>query len=253
MEKLIRKPFQGVLNIIQFNLHFYLIAFASIALLFFLIAICGLTAFWVKALIIMLILGIISSLTVSFYIYDLSDFYSFGWLKFNVSEGQAIVNINAGFDETSAIISTKFSTAKLRVLDFYDPTKHTEFSIKRARQMYPAFPGTEKIETDHLPLLRESIDFVFLIFAAHEIRDNQERISFFRNLNEALKIGGKIIVVEHSRDIANFLAYNFGFFHFLPFNTWRRNFIEADLKEESISSFTPFLKIFILGKHGVSS
>ena len=69
-----------------------------------------------------------------------------------------MVNINAGFDETSMLLKQKYPNATLEVFDFYDPTKHTEVSIERARMAYPAFPDTVTISTTNIPLQENSTD-----------------------------------------------------------------------------------------------
>ncbi len=254
MEGVNRKPFQGVSNIIRFNWHFYAIALALIVIISsvknFLPPNLSILTYTILTL---ALFSIIISLSVSYYIYDHSNLYSFEWLQNEVLKGEEIVNINAGFDETSAILAKKFPTANLKVLDFYDPIKHTEISIERARKAYPAFPRTQVISTDNIPLRKNSIDRIFLILSAHEIRDNDERIYFFKQLNEALHVTGKIILVEHIRDLNNFLAFNFGFFHFLSKRTWRQNFLNADLALTTEFKVTPFISVFILQKNGTAS
>src|SRR5690242_10968866 len=154
MERLTRKPFQGITNIIRFNWHYYIIALAVIAALLFVETF--LNEQWKIVVLIvaaLTILSIIISLIVSWYIYDCSGLYAFTWLEdLNIKAGQQLININAGFDETSFILANKFPHAHLLVFDFYDPQKHTEISIKRARKFYSAFPGTVEIDTNHLPL-----------------------------------------------------------------------------------------------------
>jgi hypothetical protein len=250
-----RKPLQGVVNIIRFNWHFYAIAlFLVITILFFrrffppgLLAIIDL-------ILSLAVLSILVSLAVSYYIYDHSNIYSLNFLKtLGITKDKKLVNINAGFDEISHILKHKYPDSELAVLDFYDPIKHTEISIERARKAYPPYPGTITIETNNVPLTDNSADYVFLILAAHEIRNNDERVRFFKQLGDSLTTGGRIIVVEHQRDIFNFLAYNFGFFHFLSPATWQYTFDKGGLTVESTSKLTPFLKIFILKKNGTSS
>jgi SAM-dependent methyltransferase len=246
METLVRKPFQGVLNIVRFNWHFYLIAIASISILILGVELYKSLAWLLWPVAMLIFISVLVSLSVSYYIYDLSDFYSLHWLHCKIGDNQTMVNINAGFDETSSVLTAKFPKSKWRVMDFYNSSKHTEVSIERARKAFPPHPATEKIETDQVPLTEKSVDFIFLIFAAHEIRDSKERINFLKKLKASLKPNGKILLVEHPRDIANFLAYNFGFFHFLSLKTWRQNFLEADLEEQQVIRFTPFVKIITL-------
>jgi len=246
----IRTPFQGISNIIRFNWHFYVIAFVgSIALMiagFYFPGNVQLSAYVLCGLI---ILSTVISLMVSYYVYDRSGLYRFSWLKpFVTGKEPAIANINAGFDETSPILQHLFPDAILHVFDFYDPDKHTEISIKRARAAYPSYPATQPITTDHLPLDNGSVDLIFLIFAAHEIRNDEERALFFKELHRKLENDGRIIIVEHLRDAANFLAYNIGFFHFHSLSTWRKTFARSGFTISNIKKINPFVSLLILEK-----
>ncbi len=249
----LRKPFQGVTNIIRFNWHFYAIAIVLLSLTMYaakyfevsfrpLIYLLSALAFVTMLL----------SLLVSMYIYDISDLYQFKWIQNDKSQS-ALVNIHAGFDETSALIKDLHKDATLHVFDFYDPQKHTEISIKRARKAYPCFPNTIQVQTDNLPLPDASVDTIFVIFAAHEIRDAQERVRFFQELNRILKQEGTIYVVEHLRDLLNFGAYNIGFLHFHSQQTWYDTFDKAHLKIKTETKLTPFISNFALCKHGTST
>ena len=181
MEKL-RKPFQGTWNIIRFNWQFYFIAGLAVVFLFLLRNIWNEPFFYfVIVLIILIIATTFLSLIVSFYIYDLSGLYKLNWLnKLVYRENEKILNIHAGFDETSALLHKKFISSTLTVFDFYDPVKHTEISIKRARKAYPPFPGTVAISTGIIPMEKNSTDKIFLILSAHEIMDADERVVFFK-------------------------------------------------------------------------
>ncbi|MES2284876.1 MAG: methyltransferase domain-containing protein [Bacteroidota bacterium] len=247
-----RKPFQGVLNIIRFNWHFY---FLAISLLFFLVAIANkINEPYRSYLIIIFIVvsaTIFISLAVSFYVYDLSGLYNLKWIG-QQNTKEVIVNINAGFDETSILLKEKFKNAELIALDFYDPLKHTEISIKRAREAYPPFHNTKQVETTNLKLADNSADKIFVILSAHEIRNENERATFFKELKRILKPGGRIFITEHLRDSANFLAYNIGFFHFYSKSTWLKTFEAAELKIQNELKLTPFISTFILEKNGNS-
>ena len=176
MDKM-RKPFQGVWNIIRFNWQFYILAFGFVLFILFFRSSFSLTNLIVADILLFLIIGsTIISLLVSTYIYDFSNLYKLSWLdKLRHNEHEKIVNINAGFDETSFLLKDKFKNCKLTVLDFYDPTKHTEVSIKRARKAYPPFPNTQQVKTTDLPLQDNSADKIFTILSAHEIRSEEER------------------------------------------------------------------------------
>lgn len=255
MERLTRKPFQGVTNIIRFNWHFYVLAFVIIIPLFFAKRYFNYNLNVISTWIIFFsILSILISLFVSWYIYDSSDLYSLNWLDFlKIENSKQLININAGFDETSWRLKEKFNTSNLDVLDFYDSKKHTEISIERARKIYSVFPGTKKVSTDNISLQQDFADYIFLIFAAHEIRSDDERIIFFKQFKNVLKDDGKIIIVEHVRDIYNFIAYNIGFMHFLSNKTWEETFSKSGLVKKSVSKLNPFVSIFILEKNGIAS
>jgi len=252
MEKL-RKPFQGVGNIIRFNWHFYVGVILLCFSLYSLQNILPNNLTFIFKLIIFTAISITSiTLFVSFYVYDLSDLYKLKWLPDN-NENAEIVNIHAGFDETSELLKAKYSKSNLTVLDFYDPKKHTEISIKRARKAYPALPNTITTTTSNIPLQTNSVDKIFVTFSAHEIRDETERIIFFEELKRIIKLDGEIYVTEHLRDLPNFLAYNIGFFHFLDKKSWLKVFSKSNLKIKSKQKLNAFITNFTLTKNGISA
>jgi len=246
----LRKPYQGIWNIIRFNWHFYLLATAMVVCM-------GLLNGFLAGpyhLIFCIIIGAVVittfiSLVVSFYVYDLSGLYQLNWLnELEVPADSKIVNINAGFDELSTLLQHKFPDAGLLVYDFYDPLKHTEVSIKRARMAYPPYKNTVQISTSNLPLPDNYADNIFVLLAAHEIRNDEERDIFFIELHRILKDTGKIIVVEHLRDTLNFLAYNVGFLHFTAKPAWYKAFKNAGLNIYKEQKITLFITSFTLEK-----
>ncbi len=251
----VRKPFQGVANVVRFNWHFYLFAFVISLTLFSLALFINRPISLILNLFIFGIIVTVSiTLLVTFYVYDLSNLYKLNRLKhLQISNNETIININAGFDETSELIKSKFKPKNLIVLDFYDETKHTEISIKRARKAYPPYPNTLSVTTNSLPLENNLADKVFCFLSVHEIRDNAERVNFFKELNRVLKSKGQIIVTEHLRDLPNFLAYNIGFFHFHSKKIWSKTFTEANFVISEEIKITPFISTFILEKNGISS
>src|SRR5690606_28275968 len=124
-----RRPLQGVANIIRFNWHFYLLAIAGF------VGLTLLNTLFPPKLQLLLIIGtataiaiMVISLAVSYYIYDVSDLYQLRWI--NDANTRKLLNIHAGFDETSGIIAGKFPQADLTIADFYAAEKHTEVSIR---------------------------------------------------------------------------------------------------------------------------
>ena len=244
-----RKPFQGVLNIIRFNWQFYVIAGLVIAVL------GALVGFLPEPFRMLVVLGtflaalmISISLIGSLYIYDISDLYKLPWLP-NL-DAKKVLNINAGFDETSSLLKKKHPAVELTVCDFYDPEKHTEVSIKRARNAFPPLEGTISVSTEKLPLADRSFDTTLAFFSAHEIRELGERVEFFKELARVTKPNGEIIVTEHLRDFNNFAIYTVGFFHFHSRETWLDTFGGAGLIVSEEIKTTRFISTFVLTQEG---
>jgi hypothetical protein len=244
-----RKPLQGVVNIIRFNRHFYV---AAVALLLGSLLIKGLFTDFIQDAIIaasvILMVVILVSLSVSLYVYDLSGFYQLNWID-GPDRGR-ILNIHAGFDETSKIIQIKFPNARLTICDFYDPACHTEISIKRARLAYPPHPATIVVRTHHLPFADDTFNKTIIILSAHEIRCDKERARFLAELHRVTKTSGLVLITEHLRDLNNFLAYTIGFFHFYPRKCWLKAFSQAGFTVKQEVKTTPFITTFILEKNG---
>jgi ubiquinone/menaquinone biosynthesis C-methylase UbiE len=251
----VRKPFRGVWNIIRFNRHFYITSACIIAVAIILSGFTsGVLPLVINILVLLASITIFISLLVSWYVYDVSDLYQFKWIEdIKNNKDACIVNINAGFDETSTLLKQAFPNAELVVYDFYDSERHTEISIKRARKAYPPFPGTVSVKTIHLPLADNYVDKIFIIFAAHEIRDEAERIIFFKELKRILKQNGQVIITEHLRDMPNFLAYNIGFFHFITRSSWQRVFLQSNFRILKEIKLTPFVSTFILEENGTTT
>ena len=242
-----RRKFQGVLNILSFNRHFYVFGLTALAII--------IISFWVfnwSNLLLWIIAsaflyGLIMPLIISAYVYDFSRYYNFNWLKefkFTDSKEIQILNINAGFDETSFIIKNHFPKSDLKVFDFYDSKKHTEPAIIRARKVSLAYPGTKQINSGTIPLEDNSVDLIFLLSTAHEIRSHNEKIQFLKECHRICKPNANIIMVEHLRDFPNFIAFSVGFTHFFSKKTWRHAFKKASFKKLSEQKFTPFMSIF---------
>jgi len=242
-----RRPFQGVLNILSFNRHFYFIGIIVLVLLIFLVQYFHLPAVFSWIIILAFLYGLIAPLIVSAYVYDFSGYYDFHWLGKLVTreeEVQQIVNINAGFDETSFILEKNFPGAEIRVFDFYDAKRHTEPAIVRARKVSHVFPNTQVIASDYIPLDDNSIDIIFLLSAVHEIRSNEEKAIFLKECHRICKTDGEVIMVEHLRDFPNFLAFTVGFTHFFSKATWSQSFKRAGFASFEEIKFTPFMSIF---------
>ncbi|MGR7813451.1 class I SAM-dependent methyltransferase [Lacinutrix undariae] len=242
-----RKKFQGALNILSFNRHFYVYGGILLAI----IIISYILLKWHSTLFYFIVAaftyGLIMPLIVSAYVYDFSKYYNFEWLeKLHLKDSKTtkIVNINAGFDETSFLLKKHFPRSTLNVFDFYNKKEHTEPAIVRARKVSLTYPNTKKIKIKKVPMEDKSVDVVFLLSAAHEIRSQEEKIIFLKECYRICKPNGSVIMIEHLRDLPNFLAFSIGFTHFFSKNTWSDAYKKAGFSTINDIKFTPFMSIF---------
>jgi ubiquinone/menaquinone biosynthesis C-methylase UbiE len=242
-----RRKFQGVLNILSFNRHFYVFGLIVLAIIIASYLAFGWSTLLFWLIILAFVYGLVMPLVVSAYVYDFSGYYDFDWLKnyqFIDAENNLILNINAGFDETSFIIKKHFPKSDLKVFDFYNAEQHTEPAIVRARKVSLVYPNTQQIVSNAIPLKDNSVDLIFLLSAAHEIRSQAEKIQFLKECHRVCKPTANIIMIEHLRDFPNFVAFTVGFTHFFSKNTWKSAFDRAGFSTFTEQKFTPFMSIF---------
>lgn len=242
-----RKPFQGVLNILDFNRHFYYYGIAVLIAIISLLYFLKIPSIFSILIVVGFAYGLLMPLIVSAYVYDFSGYYSLKWMDQFISDKDKpmkAANINAGFDETSYLIKDKYKEVDLSVFDFYDSSSHTEPAIIRARKVSLVYPNTKEIKSNAIPLEDNTCDYVFLLSAAHEIRDFEEKVEFLKECRRICKEDGKIIMVEHLRDFPNFLAFTIGFNHFFSNKVWKKAFTKAGYKSVNEVKFTPFMSIF---------
>ena len=247
-----RGRFQGVLQILRFNWPMYVAAAvvlgggaAAVALLPLPVVVrtaallaIGAAAFW-----------LLTSLAVSHYVYDLAGIYRGDWLPAASPQSpRCYANLHAGFDEFSRILEARFPHSAARVLDFFDARLMTEPSIARARKPVTDAPAAETVDFRSLPLRDAELDAAFLIFAAHELRAPNARVPLLRELRRSLTSDGRVVVVEHLRDLPNLLAFGPGFLHFHSRATWLRDFGAARLAVAKEFPLTPFVRVFVLEK-----
>ena len=245
-----RTSYQGVFQIVRFNWRSYVVAIlvigtALIASSFLssstrlIVLACALPPlFWTA-----------TSLITSHYVYDRSQLYELNWLDEVVPVAPLKwINVHSGFDETSELLAAKFPHAESEAVDIYDPEVMTEPSIAIARHLKPGSIKATAARYDALPIATSSVDVAFLIFSAHELRHHNQRVAFFTEIARILTPGGNIILVEHLRDLWNFLAFGPGVFHFFSEQTWRRAALDAALLVHADRSITPFVHVYDLRK-----
>jgi SAM-dependent methyltransferase len=248
-----RGKFHGVMQIVAFNWRFYLAAGVVLVVSFAALQLVAITEPWrlgFEAGLLLTTLWLVASLVVSHWVYDLSKIYQWRWLHDCLPQAPGRwVNIHAGLDESSASLAQVFPGAAGRTFDIFDPVEMTESSIAEARAKAGKEQNATPADFRALPLPDGKLDAVFLIFAAHEIRNPDSRLRFFRELRRVLDRAGRVVLVEHMRDWRNFLAYGPGCFHFFSRRTWLSAASESGLVLEKEFGMTPFVRTFVFQKN----
>jgi SAM-dependent methyltransferase len=243
----LRRPWQGVLEIFDFNRRFYLGTIAGVgaalcALPFLpeparaaILSGAGLALYWS-----------IASLAVSHYVYDRYPLYDLRWIRGELGRApKRWINVHCGLDETSEVLAAIFPEAEGRIVDIFDPQTMTEPSIRRAHEIARnAAPAVRACYHD-LPFSDGFFDAAFAFFAAHELRRHGERVRFFAEIERILARDGMFFLIEHGRDWPSFLAFGPGFLHFFSHGAWRRAVAEAGLRLENEFPRTPFVRVYV--------
>lgn len=245
-----RSQWQGMMTIARFNWPFYIAA--TVVLI---ISLSGLflssmfsVRFFCGVALAVAAYFVLGSLGISHFVYDRSDLYRWGWLDRalrGLNIRQAIF-CHSGFDETSAELREKFSNVPWQILDHFDEKQMTEASIRRARIMFPPTPETLPARYDVWPVATKSSDLVLGLLAIHELRSETERSLWFKESKRCLRPGGRVVLVEHLRNTANFLAFGPGFVHFHSPASWRRCWEVAGFRLADEFCITPFVRVFVL-------
>lgn len=235
---------KGAQQILQFNRRSY----ASAVLV---LALCALL--WQDESLsrpLLLLVGLVTlyfslaSLLVSHWIYDLSPIATWTWLPgWLGSPVKKWAMVQAGFDSTHGAFEKAVGEPPLFVLDLYGRPGAGGASVQAARLLFP--PGPVITE---FPAGPAQCQWIMAIFAVHEFHSSGGRENFFKDMAQALVPGGHLVVVEHLRDAANFVAFGPGFFHFYPAQEWRRCAEVAGLLKEKETSITPFVHAFLWRK-----
>ncbi len=243
-----RGPYQGVVQILQFNRRMYAATTAALVG-------CWLAAAFLPAAgrIALLIASapaafwLAMSLAVSHYVYDRFPLYDLGWLeRALLRTPRRWLNVHSGWDETSELLESVFPGADGQVADIFDPQVMTEISIRRAHRMNRSAMISKPARYDALPFGAGTFDAAFAIFAAHELRRLDQRVQLFREIARILVAGGEFVLIEHARDWRNFLAFGPGFLHFFSPHAWRSVARGAGLMVRTEFRMTPFVRVYLL-------
>ncbi len=245
-----RGRYQGMLQILSFNAHFYFLTAMFVVAVAGALFIGGLGKTMRVALVVAAVTALywaIASLAASHWIYDRSPIYQWTWIG-NLFENapRRWANIHAGWDESTVALKALFPSSAGIVLDIFDPKAMTEPSIAKARKTSAGAPPALPADFRALPLPNCQLDAAFLIFAAHELRERADRVQFFGELRRVLTPNAHALLVEHMRDWKNFAAFGPGFMHFFSRPEWVEVIKNSGFEIEREFSMTPFVRIFLL-------
>jgi SAM-dependent methyltransferase len=249
---------RGVRQIVRLNWPFYAAAVAVVVVAPIVIqrlppagwlrgpasAATGLVAMW-----------LVASLAASWIVYDRSRLMQWDWILTALGFHPASwINLHAGLDESTPALRAMFEEAGGRVFDIFDRERMTEPSIIRARRRSrgalrrgtPAPEEPERVDFRRLPVPTGTVDAALLLLSAHELRTDEARTALFTELRRVLGPGGRVVVAEHLRDAANFLAFGPGFLHFHSRRTWARCFARTRFDIHAEFPITPFVRVFVL-------
>lgn len=237
--------FHGVANIVRFNWPQYAAAaFVATAAAILFSQLEGTAALLAALAFAIALYFSAASLLASWIVYDSSPIYDWTWLRPHVGDARTILNIHAGFDETTAGVRAALP-ANVHPFAFND---YSEASIARAQNHAKA----TSFRSTSLPLRPASCDAILFLFAAHEIRNADDRVRCFAEVAAALREGGRAIVVEHLRDARTFAVFGPGALHFYPRREWLRVLQKAGLEIIHEADMTPFVHFFVLQRAATS-
>ncbi|MEO6954666.1 MAG: methyltransferase domain-containing protein [Polyangia bacterium] len=186
------------------------------------------------------------SLVVSHWVYDRSPLAAGTWVDpLLPARTEAWASIDAGLDAEVALAPPGRCIARL---DIYDGSVVHAPSVRRARAMTPRSHVATAASALALPLPDASCDLIAVVFTAHEIRDRAHRERFFAELWRSLRPHGRVLLVEHVRDVANFAAFGPGYVHFQPRAEWLRLAALTKLDVVTETRVTPFVMALALEK-----
>ena len=191
---------------------------------------------------------LVASLLATAWVYDLSPLRHRSWIPALLPRvPRRWLNLHSGLDESSDALRRLFPHSEGSVADLYDPSDRNAPSIRRARSHAGLSVAAIPPRTpSRLAAADGSLEAVFLIFAAHEVRRRTRRELLFGEIRRVLSTDGVALVVEHARDCSNFVAFGPGAFHFQPVSEWRRLARMAGLEIDLERRMTPFVRILRL-------
>ncbi|MFO1041076.1 MAG: class I SAM-dependent methyltransferase [Planctomycetaceae bacterium] len=240
--------FKNALSLARYNWPLYLIAFSGAAFGTF-VALNAHVSFAFRCA------GTLGALIAIWYavasflafhaMFDRSRLLSGTWIPELLPDPPArCIQISVFLEATTLPLAKVFPNAQVMLLDLFQPDLMTEPAVTRARQSANSTPAIRS-SVDSLPVETGWSHATIITLAAHEIRQPAAREQLFHELQRVTANSGSIIVIEHLRNLAAFLAFGPGLFHFYPRREWIRLARNAKLALKSEIDITPFVHVFL--------
>jgi len=178
----------------------------------------------------------LASLAATWWVYDHRKVYA--RLTAGLPPAGDWAAVHAGFDDSVPALRASIGRPPVVVAEI---AVSPGASLRRARKAsQPSTADARSLTME--PLAASSLDSIFVTFAAHEVRDLAGQRALFTMLARALRPGGRLVITEHARDMANFAVYGPGALHFQPLATWYARAAETGLAGLGQVSITPFVR-----------
>lgn len=247
----VRRPYQGLMQVLSFNRRKYATSLLFVlagAIVLVIQGTHGPIAWFVLAVLAVTLWWTLASIAASHYVYDRSALWRWSWIDGLLDAAPTRwLHVHAGLDESTPALRRLFPPVSACVLDVYDERAMSEPSIALARSGR-ASGSTASFR--HLPLRDADCDAAFLILSAHELRSASDRAVLFAEIARVLSPGGAVILVEHLRDLSNFVVYGPGALHFLSRQSWLDAAHGAGLELAHERRINAFVTAFVFAKSG---
>ena len=184
----------------------------------------------------------------TWWVFGASARHRWDWVGRAANRPNRWLNLTTGFDDSTPILRQQLG-GQGRSLDVFDSAKDHEPALKRARDRFP--PEGRPVSPTALDdeIEPASADAVLLLMSAHEAH-GPDRVELFRSAARALTPDGRLVVVEHLRDLANTLAFGRGAWHFSTRTEWLAVAEAAGLALTVETRLSPFVAGFVFTRKG---